>query len=31
MYGQNGKAGYDEFRELVENDKLSMARDTPYY
>jgi len=31
MYGQHGKAGYDEFKELVENDKLSMARDTPYY
>jgi len=30
-YGMHGKEGYDEFKELVEKNKMSMARDTPYY
>jgi len=30
-YGKHGKAGYDEFKELVEKNKMSLARDTPYY
>ena len=30
-YGRHGKAGHDEFKELVEKNKLSLARDTPYF
>jgi len=30
-YSQHSKAGYDEFKELVEENKLSLAQDTPYY
>ena len=30
-YGRHSKAGYNEFKELVEENKLSLARDTPYF
>jgi len=30
-YGKDGKEGHDAFKELVEKNKMSLARDTPYY
>ena len=29
--GRHGKAGDDEFKELVKSNQQSLARDTPYY